>query len=353
MTCYVRIQDEKVKKKQKELEEQQKKDAKKQHMLYELENKLYERRKQNAIARPDRIAISGADLHRLKRFGIPETVVVKPGAPETHMPGHGKHLSHLPIMKKAELDNKELPEYTPIGSTVHSHAGVEEDDGIVTLKAIEGLPVSLSVGQKNVRLLMVGKNETKKKLNTEFMASAYDFNKKAISLKAEPGKCTLEPGAEMQFKISFDLEDNVATGPMALSAYLRENAVYVDRLSAKSEAVNLTSEIKTPMELVYIASSCRFERLEGDKTAICLVFENKGESGGILSTKSSIGYGSDAGMLRAALPERAKVKGKQKKVELRFSPAQEVAVGLLALELLGADSNGKEYKLQKTIKEKK
>jgi len=235
MTCYIRVQDEKVKKKQKELEEQQKKDTKKQHMLNELENKLYERRKENAVARQNRIVISGADLHRLKRFGVSETIVVKPGGPpETHMPGHGKHLSHLPIMKKAGLDNKELPEYTPIGSTVHSQVGIAEDEGIVTLKAIEGLPVSLSVGQKNVTLLMVGKNETKKKLNAEFMVSAYDFNKKAISLKLEPGKCTLEPGAEMQFKISFDLEDNVATGPMALSAYLRENAVYVDRLSQKA-----------------------------------------------------------------------------------------------------------------------
>jgi len=117
--------------------------------------------------------------------------------------------------------------------------------------------------------------------------------------------------------------------------------------------VNLTSEIKTPMELAYIAKSCRFERLESGGPVLILVFENKGESGGILSTKSSAGYGNDSGMLRAALPERVKIKGRQKKVELKFAPAQEVAVELLALELLGVDSNGKEYKLQKTIKEKK
>ena len=354
MTCYVRIKEEKAKKQKQELYEQQKKDAKKQHLINELETKLYERRKQNAIARPERIVMSGSDLRKVRRFGIGGELVAAPGLPETHMPGHSrKALSHLPILKKPGEDRTELPDYKPIGSTVHSNAAAEDEEGAIILKTTAGLPVSLSLGQRNISVVLNGKSEAKKRMSLEFMASAVDSKKKSITLKLEPGKCTLEPGAEQQLKITFDVPEDAGTGPMALTAYLRENAVYVDRPAAKSGTVSLSSELKTPMELAYLAGSCRFEKLEEGQNALVLAFENKGESGGTLSTKSSVGYGSAESMQRAGLIEKARIKGKQKKAELRFAPANPATIEKLALELLGADSNGKEYALRRTVKERR
>jgi len=162
-------------------------------------------------------------------------------------------------------------------------------------------------------------------------------------------QCTLDADSEQQFAVKFDLLEDVATGPLSFVANLRENAVYVDRPSAKSAPVTMTSQVKTPMELVYLPGSARFEERDGE-TALCAAFENRGETGGILSVRSGASYGSEGKLLHAPLAEKVKIRGLQKKTELAFAPAQKAPLEMLAFELLGNDANGKEYKLQKSFR---
>jgi len=219
----------------------------------------------------------------------------------------------------------------------------------VSLKVKDGLPVSLSVGQKGVKALFIGKNASEKRLTIEFSVSIEDSKEKTIEPKLEPKQCLIEPDTELPFSLEFDGKEDTETGPLTLSAQLRENGFYVDRESAKSEPIILTSQVKTPMQLEYIPGSAEFEKQAGGALALALVFENTGETGGFLLARSSAGYGTEMRMKRSNLAKKTKIKGKQKKVRLVFSPAEETAIEFLAFDFSGTDANGKEYLLRNSF----
>jgi len=168
----------------------------------------------------------------------------------------------------------------------------------------------------------------------------------------EPTQFTFEPSGKANFSAEFDLREEVATGTLTLTAQLKENAIYVDRQPAKSNSVVLESKVKTAMDLEYKKGTAAFADEAGGAVELCCTFYNKGETGGTLNLKSSVGYGKEGKMTRAQIAGKVKTKGMQKKVELKFAPAEKVPVEKMVFELLGMDSNGKPYKGQKTVKEK-
>lgn len=222
----------------------------------------------------------------------------------------------------------------------------------LTLEATRGLPVSLSVGQKGNLMLLLGKNHSQQKIAVELLATLVDSRGKKIEMKLEPGKCAIDTNSEAAFSVKFDLKDDAPHGAMAFTGQLRETAIYVDKDGGQSEVLRLECEVKTPLELEYKRKSAAFKQEDG-KLWLLLAFENKGESGGILSPKSGVSYGEEGNRLRAELSEKAKIKGKEKNVLLKFLAEKESLLEKLTLDLSGVDSNGKPYKLQKTIAEKR
>lgn len=219
----------------------------------------------------------------------------------------------------------------------------------VGLSVKKGLPVSLSVGQVGVKTVFVAKNSSPARLTLEFAITIEDSKKKQLEPRLEPKQCALEPDAEMELAAEFDLKDDTPTGPLSMTAQLRENAIYVDRESAKSEQLALSSQVKTAMELEYVPGSAEFEKLEDGALALILVFQNAGETGGLLATRSSAGYGTESRMKRSSLAKKTKIKGKQKKIRLEFSPAEETAIEFLSFDFAGTDANGKEYALKNSF----
>ncbi|MCX8198176.1 MAG: hypothetical protein N3F07_03220 [Candidatus Micrarchaeota archaeon] len=352
MTCYVRIQEERRKKAEQERREQEKREAKKQKLISEIEAKLYEQRKESEHTNPQRVFMSGADLKRMRHFGVGEIYAQKKEAHEKPLPEQIKH----PSIYAASALKKSLPpakadrDYAGSSPIMHMNIPQEEDEGNITISAIQGLPVSLSCGQKNIQVLLAGKNGTGRKINAELVHSLADSSGKSVEARAQPEKFSLEPGAEQEIKIEFSLPESARSGPLVLNAYIRETAAYVDRQPAKSQPLQLTSEVKTPMELAYIPKSSRLASI-GEAMALQMDFQNLGESGGILSMKSNVRFGQNDSQL-AWLTKKAKIKGKQKRITLEFAPVKKTEIQILWLELLGVDSNGKEYSLKKVIEEK-
>ena len=227
--------------------------------------------------------------------------------------------------------------------------GEEPPPTRLSLEATAGLPVSLSVGQKSNSVALAGKNSSAKKLDVELVASLVDSKGKGLEMKIEPPGCGIEPGAEAKFDLKFDLKDDTPTGVLELKACLKENAIYMDREAGKSETLTLHTKVKTPLMLEYRKGSAEFSE-ENGILLLCLTFDNRGESGGILSTKSGVSYGNDDGFARAALEHKVKIKGRQRNVRLEFAAEKRAPLEKLALELLGVDSNGKEYRLRKTVR---
>ena len=232
------------------------------------------------------------------------------------------------------------------GYAVHGH---EPDQARLSLEATAGLPVSLSVGQKNNSVEFVGKNRSVKKMDVEMVASLVDAKGKRVEMKIEPPGCGIEPDAEAKFGLKFDLKDDTPTGTLELNACIRENAIYMDREAGKSETLTLRAKVKTPLMLEYRKGSAGFSE-KGGILLLCLTFDNLGESGGILSTKSGVSYGNGNPPARAGLAHKVKIKGLERNVKLEFAAEKQAPVEKLALELLGVDSNGKEYCLRKTVK---
>lgn len=215
----------------------------------------------------------------------------------------------------------------------------------LSLSAEGGLPVSLSVGQKQVQVFLVGKNASALPVAVGLDASILDSQKNTIAFKAEPRTCTLPPEGESKIKVEFDLPEDAAHGRLSFSAIVKENAIYIDRQAAQSNAVSLSSQVKSPMDLQYRQGSAEFRQ-----GALLLAFNNAGESGGILETSSSATYfPQDGAGKKASLSSRTKIKGGQKGILLSFAPAEGAAISALELNFVGKDSNGKPYSLKRKI----
>jgi len=259
--------------------------------------------------------------------------------------------SQQPVQRKAE----EMPFLSLRAAQVPKHSEKAKQKAPIkipekpalSLSVSEGLPVSLSVGQKQVQVLLIGKNSSVSPMPSGIEASITDSQNAPVQYKPDPRSGTIDPEGESKFKIIFDLPEDVARGRLTFSAVLKENAIYVDRQPAKSNSVSLSSQVKSSMDLQYVKASARLE--DG---ALALEFKNVGESGGILETSSWLEFADDKGNpSRASLTQRTKVKGGQKGILLLFSPAQ-MAPSSFTIDLAGKDSNGKAYSLKKKISEK-
>jgi len=215
----------------------------------------------------------------------------------------------------------------------------------LSLSVAEGLPVSLSIGQKQVQAFLLGKNASKTPIAVGTEVSILDSQKISVAWKAEPRTCTIGPEGEMKIKVTFDLPEDAARGMLSFTALLKENAIYIDRQAAQSNTISLTSQVKSSMDLQYKRGSAAF-----DAGALLLSFDNVGESGGILEKASYILYfPQDAIGKKASLASRTKIKGGEKGILLSFSPAEEAAISKLELNFAGTDSNGKPYSLKRRI----
>jgi len=368
MTCYVRIIDEERRRK---LDEKRRKDE--QEFAKKKVEEEFARREQEAKRRREREEkerreeikhqaqemimqqkrIAGAkDVGRHKHHWD-VTILSPPPVIEAHDEPELRKLQRKQIATPAQQTQTRMPTRAAAPERAEKKPPSKKREMIkaqanVALTVVAGLPVSLSVGQKGIRTMFACRNGSQKRLTLEFAVSIEDAKKKKIEPKLEPKQCSLEPDAEAQLTATFDLQDDANTGPLTLTAQMKENAIYVDRESAKSEPLVFTSQVKTPMELVYLPGSAEFGEEDGT-SFLSLAFENVGESGGFLLPRSSTGYGTGGKMLRTNLPAKVKIKGKQKRVELRFSPAQERKIEFLVFDLCGTDSNGKEFKLQKSL----
>ncbi|MCX6771322.1 MAG: hypothetical protein NTX79_04665 [Candidatus Micrarchaeota archaeon] len=247
------------------------------------------------------------------------------------------YAAHLLQSVKNAMKRKTKPPAKPI-----LHAGL-------SLSVAAGLPVSLSVGQKQVQALLIGKNASAAPIAAVLEVSILDSQKSAIASKAEPRTCTIEPDGESKIKVAFDLPEDAARGMLSFTALLKENAVYIDRQAAQSNAVSLSSQVKTSMDLQYKQGSALFE-----SGALILSFNNVGESGGILEKSSFVTYfQKESAGKKAALAGRTKIKGGEKGILLAFAPSDGAAISRLELSLVGTDSNGKPYRLKRNIVEKK
>jgi len=219
----------------------------------------------------------------------------------------------------------------------------------MSLSIATGLPVSLSIGQKQVQVFLIGKNASTTPMAVGLEVSILDSQKNTIAAKSEPRTCTIEPLGESKITVVFDLPEDAARGMLTFTALLKENAVYIGRQSAQSNAVSISSQVKSPLDLQYKQDSALFE-----SGALVLTFNNVGESGGILELSSAVMYFSQNGVgKKAALTSRTKVKGGEKNILLRFAPAEEAVISRLDLNLVGIDSNGKPYSLKRKIEKKK
>ena len=370
--CYVRIMEDE---KQKRRDEEKRKEREKQYLIdkrreemarkdekaKQLEQQTELRREEmraeqgrDKEARMQQLRIAGAKDIGKQRHNWDITISSPVTSPSISAPP-----DTMQTQKKAKLPKPKplldvhMPpkKYKPIktdgGAPKKKEA--KKANTAVSLKVKDGLPVSLSVGQKGVKALFIGKNSSEKRLTIEFSVAIEDSKEKPIEPKLEPKQCSIEPDSELPFSLEFDVKEDSETGPLTLSAQLRENGFYVDRESAKSEQIVLTSQVKTPMQLEYAPGSAEFEKQADGTLALALVFENTGETGGFLLARSSVGYGTEMRMKRSNLAKKTKIKGKQKKVKLVFSPAEETAIEFLAFDFSGTDANGKEYLLRNSF----
>lgn len=343
MTCYVRIMEEAARKKAAGLAAQRRKEEDRQKAREQYLVRPKEREAPAARPKPPEIP-----KRRGFDYGQETQAARKPE--EQAMPRGGWAIAGTKGGRQAQAAKKERQ---PAGMKTPGAAiaAPAEGQGEITLSlsVASGLPVSLSAGQKNLVAVLAGKNRSNARATVELFATITDAMKNPVGCRVEPSQCVLEPEGEQQFSVKFDLKETAASGPLVLAAFLKENAVYVDRPPAASAPVSLTAQVKTPMELAFVPGTAAFSE-EGGIAAFCAEFENRGETGGTLSTRSRAGYGSVGKLSFAPLPEKAKVKGLQKKVLLRFSPARKSEFDYVSFELLGADANGKEYHLRKSFR---
>ncbi|VVB58564.1 Uncharacterised protein [Candidatus Anstonella stagnisolia] len=220
---------------------------------------------------------------------------------------------------------------------------IQEMEGRLELTVKKGLPVSVSIGQKGNKAVLLGRNISAHRADVELFAVAEDSQGKRVECEIEPKQCAIEADEKSEFVVRFDLKEDSARGNLKLEAYFRERAIYLEGGLGRSNPVVLETNVKTPMQLEYIKGSAEFS-----EKGISLLFDNSGESGGILSVKSKVECKGES----ANLKEKKSVKGYEKNIKLEFGLAAGTNADAVKVLLLGVDANGKEYRLVKTIKEK-
>lgn len=252
-----------------------------------------------------------------------------------------------------EPDTGYSPMNAPEEFRIEEKGAQKKDDeaASVELSVKAGLPVSLSIGQKGVKVALVGRNQSMKSINAEVFVSVFDSKKKPIEPKVEPKKFRLDAQGEKDVAAEFDLKEETEKGPLSFEAYIREDAFYINEVAGRSDPVLLHSQVKTPMDMQYKAGSAKVSQEEAG-LFLCLTFDNKGESGGLLSKKSKAMKYMDDTREEYPLAAETKVKGMEKNVILKFAAEANEVPEKFVILLVGVDSNGKPYEKKMEIKKK-
>ena len=210
------------------------------------------------------------------------------------------------------------------------------------LELQKSLPVSLSQGQKEITCALLGTNPGEKPLSCTLAAALQDSKKKSLDIDISPASADMAGDSKAAFEIKFDLKDDTPPGPLTLSATLQSG-------NASSNAISSLSNVKTPLDLLYIKNSARL----GGKldNFIILEFDNIGDSGGMLMLASHVDFEDGQGVRKSGkLSQVVKVRGLEKGVLLLFGPlGMNQAFSGLSYSLAGVDSNGKPYKKEGKI----
>jgi hypothetical protein len=365
MTCYSQIkQAEEQKRAEKERLNQQKMDYLRHqlHENYARQDLERERKAREEAEESRRLAILDAkkrvdpsdEMHKRKRWDDHKRKEMAVGEPLQIFTPLARKLKPATIVAPKKKDEqatyaaRSLQREKPDEKKKTKPQAKPLEQANLSLSVAAGLPVSLSVGQKQVQVFLLGKNASTAPMAVGLEASILDSQKSTIASKAEPRTCTIEPEGESKIRVAFDLPEDAARGMLTFSAFLKENAIYIDKQAAQSNAVSLSSQVKSSMDLQYKQASAFFE-----SGALKLAFKNVGESGGILEMSSSVTYFSQGSIgKKAALTARTKIKGGEKNIMLAFAPADEAILSSLEISLVGTDSNGKPYSLKRKINAK-
>jgi hypothetical protein len=245
---------------------------------------------------------------------------------------------------------------TPEGNAVEGGDSMSSNESAapsLDLSVAAGLPVSLSIGQRGVRVELVGGNQSMKGAEADLIVSMSDSKGKSIKPKLEPSRARIDPKGNQRFSVTFDVPDEAARGPLSFEAYIKESAFYLDHESGKSEPVLLSSQLKTSLDLQYRKGSAEVKEIDGARF-LGLSFNNTGESGGLVSKKSRLIVSGESGdEAPINLENERKVKGLEKNITLLFPYGKETAPIKMVVMLVGVDSNGKPYEKRQEIKAEK
>ncbi len=205
------------------------------------------------------------------------------------------------------------------------------------LEIQQGLPVSLSQGQRDISCVLLATNPAGKPASCDLQATLMDSKKNMLKIELDPASASIAAASKSGFEIRFSLAEGVPKGALMLSAVLNSPA-------GQSNSVSSVSNVKSPMDLAYSKGSAGLGgKLEN---FISLGFDNIGESGGMVMPGSLVEFEDENGNRKAGkLSGPVKFKGLEKGVALLFGPlAMGQKFSKLTYLLVGVDSNGKPYK---------
>ncbi len=242
MTCYTRMKQDDEGKRRREEALRQQRDSDKIHLRREQLERDYlaQRREQVGTVLPKKKegarAIKEDDLvRRIQHYRWDVTTPATPvSSPVLSKMAVAQKPGVLASYRSVRPSSAPGPPHHKDSAASRSsgHSSMDQEDLTRSLEAQQGLPVSLSAGQKGILLLLAGRNRSQKKASVELFATLIDSKKNPVRLKIEPANCSMEAGASAPFEIKFDLSDEAPSGPLSFSAHLKESAIYMDRDSA-------------------------------------------------------------------------------------------------------------------------
>ena len=111
------------------------------------------------------------------------------------------------------------------------------------LSVKSALPGTLLPGQA-AEAILIGRNASASPLTVSLLLAAADSQQGAIGAKAEPRTCTIAPDESAEIKASISVPQGAAQGKALLTAILKENAIYIDKRSAQSNALEVAFAVK-------------------------------------------------------------------------------------------------------------
>jgi len=260
MTCYSRVmQDEEVKRQQVEKLKQDKVEFLKQHLREEYARQDRERDRKAREAAEEQKRLDIIDT-RKKRADTEEEMRKRMTWGLFYL-GKGRRVVGEERQIFTPLDRKKKPLAAPqqkegeratyaAGLKRRAKKGEEKKALLPTapsgleLSAEEDLPKEIPVGQGEIKLVLLGRNSSARQFALSLKVLVLDSQHNQVSAKAEPRTLSIAPGEQAKITVTFGLPADAAPGELKLSALLQENAVYIDKPSARSNTLELSSVVK-------------------------------------------------------------------------------------------------------------